>query len=381
MVTSRPYNHYITHAIFAFVLLLLGGCQQTVDKPIPTIRVGHAPHDHHSPLYIAAMNPEHFKQHGGLYLKEVEFRKRYQLMQDEQLIAHVEISSSTGGATIIRRLVEQQFDITYGGVPAILKSMDQGEKIHMLSPVMSEGAGLIVNNGLPATNWDEFVATLKKSKQPLRIGYKSAVSVQGLIFESALDAEGISYSNNVSNTAVKVHLLNLSGAKNLIPSLENGVIDGFVVMQPFLAIAEHKGSGKLVSHLREMPPGGKWKKHPCCAIAASDTFVEEHQEETRKLLTLLNHAREFLQQQPEKSAQQVAAWLENDVEVEQRSLPTINFDVALDETWNRGIRFWISEMITHGSLNKELREAQINNTLEQRLYNHEVIGASSGITE
>lgn len=358
-------------------LLLLGACQEPAQKQPPTIRVGHAPHDHHSPLYIAAMNPDYFREHGGLYLKEVKFREEYQLIDDEELIARVVISSSTGGATIVRRLAENQLDMTYGGVPAILASIDQHHPIRMVAPVMAEGAGLVVTDSMPANNWEEFIAHIRASDRTIRIGHKGSGSVQGLIFERALEASNIRHNHDMADSAAQVHVLNMSGPQNLLPSMENGIIDGYVVMQPYLAIAEAKGSGKTISHLREMPPTGKWHKHPCCALAANDTFIRTHQDESRKLLTLLERARRFLREQPELGAQQVAKWLGTDVEVERRSLPTIDFEVAIDQSWHEGVAFWIEEMMADGKISNMVRDAHRSGRVSEILYDHDTYQAIS----
>ena len=219
---------------------ILNSCSPETEKHLPVMRIGHAPRDHHAPLYISAMNPDHFRANGAIYLKEVEFKKEYELFSHGKKMARVLIESSTGGKKLIRRLSEDLTDLSFGGVPAILSFIDNGTPIRILLPVNSEGAGLIMKKDLNIKNWDEFTAYVRKAKEPVKIGYKTAITVQNLVFESALDATGISYSLTESPSSLEkkdeIKLINLHGPKNLIPAMENGIIDGFVIMQPFLAI-------------------------------------------------------------------------------------------------------------------------------------------------
>ncbi|MDH3348378.1 MAG: ABC transporter substrate-binding protein [Desulfobulbaceae bacterium] len=338
-------------------------------EPLPVLRIGHAPHDHHSPLYVAAMNPKYFKKNGGIYLKEKIFHKEYTLISNNKPIAQVQVETSTGGSELIRRLAEGHFDISFGGVPAILSLIDKGRQIQILAPVMAEGAGLIVHIDMPMNNWDDFLNHVRHHKRPIRIGYKTLVSVQNLIFEHALQESGISFSMKMEDTTAQVVMINLHGANMLIPALKNGLIDGFVIMQPFLALAETTGVGKTIALLRDMPPDNKWHGHPCCALAANNTFVQSRPEISEALLTLMLRARKFIIDHPKKSAQQVSKWLETPIVVEEHSLPTIDFSVELNNSWNEGINFWLESMIESGRLKGKLRDAHRDGDLEDLIYN------------
>jgi NitT/TauT family transport system substrate-binding protein len=336
------------------------------------MRIGHAPHDHHAPLYIAAMNPDHFRANGGIYLKEVEFKKEYELFSEDKKLARVLIEASTGGKKLIRRLNEDLTDLSFGGVPAILSFIDNGAPLRILLPVNSEGAGLIMRKDLNIRNWNEFLAYVRRAKEPVKIGYKIAISVQNLIFEAALDETGLSYSRPDStiplDKKVEIELINLHGPKNLIPAMENGIIDGFVIMQPFLALAETKGVGNTVALLSELPPEGKWQGNPCCAIAAKNKYVEDHPAATEAMLTLLRRANQFIQTNQETSAKQVAKWLGTSFEVENKSLPTIAYTTKFDEEWTRGVDFWVESMVRTGGLKLTVKEAYLEGRLSDKIY-------------
>lgn len=347
--------------------LLLVGCESSTSQ-VPVVRLGHAPHDHHSPLYVAAMNPEYFAAHGGIWLREIRFRQEYELIREDQVLARVLIESNSGGGELIRRLSGQQYDLAFGGVPAMVKFIDAGAPIHILAPVMAEGAGLVVRPDLPIDDWAGFIDYVRGEHPPLRIGYKVSLSVQGLIFKSALEAEGVRFGTDLGETGHPVILVNLHGANNLIPALRDGFIDGFVVMQPFLAMAEHSGVGKRVAFLQEMSPAGQWVGHPCCALAAHDDFIAREPEVLTALLALFERARAYLAEDSARAAGQVARWLDVDPAIEAQALPSICFDVSLNEDWNQGVEYWVRSMIEDGELSGELESAWHEGRLHERIY-------------
>ncbi len=365
--------------LIIIVLSLFGihACQKD-NSPLPVLRIGHAPHDHHSALYIAALNPEYFKENGGIYLKEVQAFKAYLLASGQNDIARVVIDSSTGGKELIRKLSENYFDLSFGGVPAMLHFIDRDNAIRILTPIMSEGAALVVHKDSPIENWNQFKHHIHELQEPFKIGYKVEISVQNLIFERALDEVDISYSRDVNDPGAKVLLLNLYGAKNLIPALKNRLIDGFVVMQPYPAMAEHQKIGKVIASLSELPPTGRWEGHPCCALAANQEYTQKHPDITAAMLTLILRANRFINQYPERSAGQIAQWLQIPADVELKSIPSIKFVNNRTPQWRQGIDFWIESMIQQGVLKGEVKRAFESKSVNTLIYDEAMYERAKG---
>lgn len=347
------------------IILATAACERA-PEPLPLLRIGHAPHDHHSALYVAAMNPDYFKEHGNIYLKETVFQKDYILMSGDRPLARVLIDSSTGGSELIRKLSEEYFDISFGGFPAMLASIDQGSPMKILAPMMRGGAGLVVRKDLPVSSWPEFIDYIRAREQPMKIGYKISVSVQNLLFEEALQKEGIPYSSELYNTQAKITVLNLHGAKNLIPALKNGLLDGFVVNQPYLALAEEQGTGKVIAMMDDMLAQGKGL--PCCALAGNIAYLQNHPEPSEALLVLLMRATLFLNEQPMESTGQISRWLGMPPSVEEKSLPTIEFSADFSDSWAKGVDLWVESMVKSGRLNKGIKEAHQQGRLEEFIY-------------
>ena len=137
-------------------------------------------------------------------------------------------------------------------------------------------------------------------------------------------------------------------------------------------MAEHKGSGRTLAQLSEMPPKGSWQLIPCCALAGNTKYVAEHPLEAEALLTLLLQANRYITEHPEESARQVAEWLGVAPEVERLSLPTITFITAYSEDWHRGVGFWIDSMVAAGKLKNRVKKARETNSLPAAVYDLDI---------
>ncbi|MBI5557352.1 MAG: ABC transporter substrate-binding protein [Deltaproteobacteria bacterium] len=357
--------------VWLLAAVAVSGCGQS-PKSLPVLRLGHAPHDHHSPLYVAAMNADYFRAHGGIYLKETVYRQDYELIDQDRVVARVLIDSSPGGEELIRRLAEGLFDMSFGGVPAMLSFMDKGSPIRIVAPVMAEGTGLVVRRDLPADSWQDFLSYIRTDATRVKIGYKVAVSVQNLVFKEALRESGITFSDDPRDSGAQVLLVNLFGEKNLIPALENGLVDGFVTMQPFIAMAEERGIGKVASWLADLPPPGKWRGSPCCALAANDAYAAANPEISAALVTLMLRSMTLIRMNPEKSAEQIAQWLDTSPAIEGKSIPTISFLQDYDQNWTRGMELWVEAMVKSNILQGKVKEAYAGGKLPQVIYNREI---------
>jgi NitT/TauT family transport system substrate-binding protein len=324
---------------------------------IPAIRVAYSPHDHHAALFIAALSPEHFQENGGLYLREKIFREDYDLVEGGKVLARVSLESSEGGAQNIRKLCENQYDFVFGSFPEMVKAIDAGKGIKVAAPLMSGGTGLIVSRDMCARNWREFIALARGISKPLRIGYKTEGSVQQRSFEAALMREGIAAGKGIGSSSYPVMTVNLYGQENLIPALKSGLVDGFVEMQPVLAEAEYEGAGRLIAYIEDYESTGGKGYFPCCAIGAREDFVENNREAAEKFLSLALRANRYVSDNPRVAAPKVARWLEEPVEVEEKSLPSIIYCSDISEEWRRNTGAWLEVAVAQNELTGEVRRA------------------------
>ncbi len=340
----------ILGSIFAFILLFIG-CAPT---EVPVLKVGYVGHDHQSALYVACLESQRTKTDCGVYLKEIEPKKHYELIKNNKKIADVELILCGGGSKMPTMMSQGTFEVGFGGVAAVAFFTDKGAPMKIISPLHTKGDMLVLQPDNPVNSWKEFVAWVKKEKKPVRIGFKNPVAVAKLIFERALEAEGLTYTSDKSDRKKDVLMVLLKGEKNLVPGLQNKIIDGYVSNNPWCAIAESKGIGKIVADLNDLPPG-IWKDHPCCCIAATDSAMVNKKEVIEEFLKLIILATQYANEDPEMHARDASKWIGTSLEVEKKSLPTSGFTTNPTEKWKQSMQVWIDEMTRLGKLKGKLK--------------------------
>lgn len=320
------------------------------EKP-PVLKVGHVGHDHHTALYVAALNGDLFEKDYGFYLKEVRPKALYEMYDGGKLICELELYKAGGGSKMPTAMAQGTFDIGFGGVAAMAFFTDKGTPMKIISPLHNKGDMLVVGKGLEgkAKNWKSFVKLAKKSKEPIKVGFKAPKAIALLIFQAAMDHEGITYTYNAKNIKADVLLVNMKDAKHLNPGLRDGIIDAYVCNNPVCALAEEIGVGKCIADLNDLPPG-LWKDHPCCIIGAMDAVVAEKRDLVVKFLEIIVIATDYMNQNQEIAVKSASEWIGTSIEVEKKSIPTSGYSTVADEQWLSGIYTWAKTMDDLGDI-------------------------------
>ncbi|MEO0074642.1 MAG: ABC transporter substrate-binding protein [candidate division WOR-3 bacterium] len=326
--------------IFIFIVILT---TFTCSKKVDVLKVGHVGHDHHSALYVAAMAGQEFKSLYGIWLKEIRPKELYELYDGNKKVVEVELYKAGGGAQMPTMMSQGNFDVGFGGVAAVAFFVDKDSPMKMIAPLHAKGDMLVVKPKLNINSWSEFVDWVKKSKKQVRIGYKDPVAVALIIFQRALQAEGITYTSDKADTKAKVFLINMKGEENLNAGLQSDQIDGYVSNNPWCAIAESKGIGKCVAELNNLPPG-IFKDHPCCCIAANQSAIKNQPNDIKKFLELMAVATHYINNNPQKSAEYVAQWIGTTPEVEMISMSTSLYSMEPNQAFLDGMWRWSEEM-------------------------------------
>jgi NitT/TauT family transport system substrate-binding protein len=339
---------------FSIIGMILISC---AEREIPVLKVGYVGHDHQSALYVAALEHEKTKADAGIWLKEMEPQKHYELVKNGKRIADIEMYLSGGGSMMPTLMSQGHFEVGFGGVAAVAFFIDKGSPMKIIAPLHTKGDMLVLAPENLVTSWQEFVAWVKKNQEPVRIGFKNPVAVAKLIFERALEEEGLTYSSDKSDRTIDVLMVHMKGEENLVPGLQNKIIDGYVSNNPWCAIAETKGVGKCVADLNELPPG-IWKDHPCCCIAATDSAMAQKKEVIKEFLKLIILATQYANEDPPMHIRDASKWIGTSIEVEEKSIPTSGFTTNPDDEWKRAMQIWIDEMNRLDKLTDKLKETE-----------------------
>lgn len=309
-------------------------------KPPVTLTVGHVGHDHQIALGVAALEGERFKRDYGIYLKEVKPREVYDLIEGDQPLARLLIRKVKGGSAMPAAMEAGQLDIGLGGVAAVAKFVDKGQPFKIIAPLHTDGDFLVMKTDSPVADWPSFVSAAKATQRPVKIGYKAPVAVAKLIFVRALAAVGVKWADGAVGPDVKVVMINVHGAKNIIPALQSGEIDGFVMNQPQPSIAKDRKLGKIVADLKDLPPAGRWSRHPCCCVAATDKVLKDHAAAVKGLLKTIILATHLIQRDTDLAVRCAAAWTKQSEAVEKDSVPGIPYLAEPIEEYMAGMKTW-----------------------------------------
>lgn len=338
----------------AGLMLLVAIMVSCGKREIPVLKIGHVGHDHHTALYLACLEGERFKNDHGIYLKEVKPKELYELYEGNKKITEIELYIAGGGAKMPTMMSQGHFEVGFGGVAAVAFFVDKGAPIKIIAPLHSKGDMLVVAPSLGANNWQEFANWIRKHPRQVRIGYKDPVAVAKLILEDALRQEAISYTEDKSDAKTEVLLVHMKGEENLIPGLQNKIIDAYVSNNPWCAIAELKGIGKSIAALDDLPPG-HWKDHPCCCVAATDSAIARKQKVITKFLELIILATKYINEQPELGYAAASKWIGTSLDVERKSMCTSGYATEASEAWENAMYHWIAEMDKLGQVKEKLK--------------------------
>jgi NitT/TauT family transport system substrate-binding protein len=291
-----------------------------------------------------------------LYLKEIRPKELYEMYDGSKKIAELELYKAGGGSKMPTAMAQGTFDVGFGGLAAVAFFTDKGTPMKVISPLHNKGDMLVVGNALKdkTIDWESFKSYVKNLKEPLKVGFKAPKAIALIVFQTALDAEGITYTYDAKDTKADILLMNMKGAKQLNPALRDGIIDAYVCNNPFCAIAEDKGMGKCIADLNDLPPG-LWEDHPCCVIGAMNDVVVQRRDVVVKFLELIDIATRYINENPDIAINSASQWLGTSVEVEEISIPTSGYSTDANEKWLKGVATWAQAMEDLGHIKGALK--------------------------
>jgi len=171
---------------------------EIVPGDLPNIRFGYLPSDHDAALFVAAYDWEYFKDNYGIYLysENPGNSTNYQLMIGDNAIANVDVIEFAAGSAAMTAASQGNIDYAIVGVPPAILFIDQGAPIKIISPVQTEGSGVVVDNDVPANDWDEFTQWIKDSYNngdTIKIGVPMLGSIQDVMIKYSLQESGIQF--------------------------------------------------------------------------------------------------------------------------------------------------------------------------------------------
>jgi NitT/TauT family transport system substrate-binding protein len=275
---------------------------------VPTLKVGYIFTTHHTPFIVAAQKGEAFKDM-GVYLRPVVAKDRYELVAGGKPIAVFQLIVTKSGSETAALFARNQLDLGMASVTAIMAGIDKKTPMKILSPLQTEGMGLVVPKDSPLKDWNSFLEHLKSTKKPVKIGYHSPTSAPRIVLEGALKQAGIKVTEDPNEQSAQVLLADLKETTNMIPALASKQVDAIVGPSPFPEVAVNRGVGRIIVDLRDLPPKGYWHDFPCCITVASDQTIVTHPEVVQKFVELMAKTNAWCNKNKLEAGTLTAQWI------------------------------------------------------------------------
>lgn len=291
-------------AVAAF--FLLGGSGEDVT-------IGYMPSDHNAALFIADSQGKF--QENGIKTKLVQFYNEGDLMA---------------------AMASGDVDIGYVGIMPVLSSIENGVPVKVISAAQNEGSAVVVPKGVGNNSVSDLAGK--------RIATPGESSIQHMLLAYGLKKNGKSIKD-LKVTVMKVPSMN--------DALRTGKIEGMITCEPYVSIAKKNGAKVLVDSHNILPD------HPCCVVAASDKFINEHPNETAKILEIHKNATDFINNNTNESVKLLPNDLLGDVKSEKMSMSSFPFISGLNDTYKKDVMDFMKLEVDLGLLKKPISENQI----------------------
>ena len=291
-------------AIGAF--FLLGGAGEEVT-------IGYLPSDHDAALFVADSQGKF--QENGIKTKLVQFNN---------------------GGDLMTAMASGDVDVGYVGITPVLSSIAKGVPVKVISAAQTEGSGIVVAKDSGINSVSDLAG--KKIATP------GEASIQHMLLTYYLQQNGMSISD-LKVSSMKVPSMN--------DALKTDKIDGAITFEPYVSIAEKNGA-KVLAGSQDILPD-----HPCCVVAASDKFINDHPNETVKILEIHKNATDFINNNTDEAAGLLPKDIVSDVEVEKMSMSSFPFISGLNDTYKQDVMDFMNLEVDLGILKKPISEDKI----------------------
>ncbi|MBD3885364.1 ABC transporter substrate-binding protein [Phormidium tenue FACHB-886] len=125
-------------------------------------------------------------------------------------------------------------------------------------------------------------------------------SIHNVVLQQVLKKEGLTVIRKPKDTAVAANEVNLVvlPPPDMVSALATKAIGGYIVAEPFNAVAETLEKGKILRFT-----GDVWKDHACCVVFLHEEDTTQRQEWTQGVVNAIVKAQAWIRNNREETAQ------------------------------------------------------------------------------
>lgn len=250
-------------------LPLLQACERAQQAaPNKPLRIGYLPITDATPLLVAH-SLKLFEKHGVAVEKPVMFRSWAQLVE----------AFLSGNVNLVHLLSPMSLWARYGST----------------APVKAVMWNHLAGSALTVSPEINSVAELGGSTVAIPFWY----SIHNIVLQHLLRANGLSVTEKAP-AKNEVRLIVMSPS-DMVAALASKAINGFIVAEPFNALAETKGVGKVLRFSADV-----WRDHACCLTLMHEHDVTHRPQWTQNVVNALTEAQVFILANRQKTAHLIA---------------------------------------------------------------------------
>jgi len=324
------------------VLLLLAAAAWAV----PSLTVAYHRDDHAAPLFNACLYPEDFQARYGLYLEEVKPHQLYNILDDKGDTMSLRLAAYDTDTEVMAALLSDTVQLGILAAEDVLGIILAGRALRIIAPLQYARDLLLVNPKVPAANWKEFIAWVKKLDRPATIGYIGQYSMAALGLSQALEYEKIDYVGTLPGKdlspkpeSTKVKFSRADDRTALAAELASGRSDAAVLEEPAATWISSLRGCPTIDRTDALPPG-RLEDHPGTVIAATDQVISRRGEDMGRFLELMAVATHYTNNNTQKTLAAVNQWLGASATRESVSLGNMGFSSSPDTKFTKGIWNW-----------------------------------------
>ena len=306
-------DNKIIAIIIAIIVIAVAGGYFLFMGSGDTVTIGYLPSDHDAALFVADAQGKF--QENGINTKLVQFNN---------------------GGDLMTAMASGEVDVGYVGITPVLSSIANGVPVKVISAAQTEGSGIVVAKDAGIDDVTDLAG--KKIATP------GEASIQHMLLTYYLKENGMDISD-LKVSAMKVPSMN--------DALKTNKIDGMITFEPYVSIAEKNGA-KVLAGSQDILPD-----HPCCVVVASDKYIENHPNETKKILEIHKNATDFINQNTDEAAGMLPKDIVSDVEVEKMSMSSFPFISGLNESYRQDVMDFMDLEVDLGVLKEPLSQDKI----------------------
>lgn len=251
---------------------LTAGCLG--DDGEPTAEIGYLPITDAAPLLAASAN-DHLADHGVDSAEPTLFR---------------------GWADLAEAFLAQQVNVAHFLMPMTywMRYGEPDAPIQVVAWDHTDGSAMTVQPWV--TDWTDLGGET--------VAVPFWYSIHNVILQIALREHGLTPRTDLGRSAVADDEVNLvvTPPPDMPAALDNESIAGYIVAEPFNAIAERETTGRILRFT-----GDIWRRHACCVVVLHEDVLEDHPEWSTDVLRGIVDAQSWLRSNRSEAAQKLSA--------------------------------------------------------------------------